>query len=566
MSLALPTEIWQECWSYMPRKQLKRLSLVCPLFRDICQSIQFRRLVVSCPPSEDVDRDNWKSLTWDLIHEKARFHAISSNPRLARMVREWTFHGTLGMHFLAVEFPFVRHMHLISDHYDAAVEEFAATLHRYPNLAVLDMSGVVLSRALRRTICTLRNLRSLHFAGCEIVGRRGPTVELERFSFVGFGWPGTPQDSPQNLIAPSKLQSLIMSDPNFVNVMLPSFAGVNHFPRLTELVLRLPANTEALFYPFIDRCPELRTIDIRAPADYADGALAHSTAPFLRVFKGPVALALQFVPGRPVWKIELRSEQKNHFISEDVLSHALVQISNSSATVHSIVLPAVVTKTNMFRLISQHFTKLHKLTLTIRNEEEAPSADDDELEDSDDSDDSDSGIESDDDTLGSDEDSEENRAVEESAGIDHNSNVQNGNDEGRYAVENFVEANDPDIGEIVIDGAEASITTQEMSSASVGAGAGHVNEDASSDSDSEMGYEGLHCISRASMYEDSDTDSSDGESVAGDAAGSSGDGLSSRTQESEEPNSFFVSLVVLSVCLHPKLTSWPERYPFPCSR
>jgi hypothetical protein len=55
----LPTEVWERCWSYCHNRRLRRLVLVCRLFRDICHPLLFHKQTFRAPYTEDITPHNW---------------------------------------------------------------------------------------------------------------------------------------------------------------------------------------------------------------------------------------------------------------------------------------------------------------------------------------------------------------------------------------------------------------------------------------------------------------------------------------------------------------------------
>ena len=72
--LILPVELWLACWRYCSKRQLRRLSLACKLFRSICLPLLLERQTADIAAlAHGLTRYNWV--------ERTRCH---DNSQLAR--------------------------------------------------------------------------------------------------------------------------------------------------------------------------------------------------------------------------------------------------------------------------------------------------------------------------------------------------------------------------------------------------------------------------------------------------------------------------------------------------
>ncbi|KAJ7448075.1 hypothetical protein B0H11DRAFT_1744513 [Mycena galericulata] len=56
----LPAEVWLACWILCSTRQLRRVSLVCQLFRSLCLPLLFSHQSFDAPElASDINRDNW---------------------------------------------------------------------------------------------------------------------------------------------------------------------------------------------------------------------------------------------------------------------------------------------------------------------------------------------------------------------------------------------------------------------------------------------------------------------------------------------------------------------------
>ncbi|KAJ7874533.1 hypothetical protein B0H14DRAFT_2290640, partial [Mycena olivaceomarginata] len=84
-------EIWLACWTLCSRCQIRRLSLVCKLFRALCLPLLFHHQTIDLSKLKQyIDSDNWIDHLHKAHRAAVRLDRLAEEPRAA-LVRSWTF-------------------------------------------------------------------------------------------------------------------------------------------------------------------------------------------------------------------------------------------------------------------------------------------------------------------------------------------------------------------------------------------------------------------------------------------------------------------------------------------
>ncbi|KAF8210020.1 hypothetical protein K438DRAFT_1571452, partial [Mycena galopus ATCC 62051] len=87
----LPTELWLACWVLCSRRQLRRLSFVCKLFREICLPVLFKEQTIDAGGGwQGIDGDNWIDRLHKLHRAAVRLDALAESPHI-EFIRSWRF-------------------------------------------------------------------------------------------------------------------------------------------------------------------------------------------------------------------------------------------------------------------------------------------------------------------------------------------------------------------------------------------------------------------------------------------------------------------------------------------
>ncbi|KAJ6450203.1 hypothetical protein C8R45DRAFT_764798, partial [Mycena sanguinolenta] len=87
----LATELWLACWTLCSRRQLRRLTLVCKLFRDICHPLIFQHQTTDAQ-REPFTEDNWTQRLRGLHRAAVRLDALAGSTHVG-LVHSWKFVG-----------------------------------------------------------------------------------------------------------------------------------------------------------------------------------------------------------------------------------------------------------------------------------------------------------------------------------------------------------------------------------------------------------------------------------------------------------------------------------------
>ncbi|KAJ7617978.1 hypothetical protein FB45DRAFT_1103319 [Roridomyces roridus] len=264
MSLELPVELWLTCWLQCSQRQLRRLSLVCKLFRSICLPlvIQDQSADIAALDSRLAPR-NWMEKA-HLLHRMAvrldRF-AAQGPQGLASAVRSWKFsrlpssvvriHAGSGTPDLVIEdrrnLETIVHIGVYDALRDRVMTTFLATLGLYQNLRCMHVAGMTVDLTWRERLWSLSNLEELALDGCEILPRDGTVLRISHFTLA---------HPRAGSIAPPQGQLRIV-DPG---AGLPSLLSLS----LQDFSVRnIPS--------FLARCPQLQSLTVLSPT--LDGPL-----------------------------------------------------------------------------------------------------------------------------------------------------------------------------------------------------------------------------------------------------------------------------------------------------
>ncbi|KAF7374151.1 hypothetical protein MSAN_00296700 [Mycena sanguinolenta] len=168
----LATELWLACWTLCSRRQLRRLSLVCKRFRDICLPLLFQQQTIEAGGWwYHLNRYNWVEPLRKLHRAALRLDALADSPHVGS-VHSWKF--------AVVD-------SLPSEHEATnarLLKVFSATLSLYHNLRSLHLEGLVIDAPFRQTFSELSRLENLALHTCNIVTRNGFVMSLRSFARV----------------------------------------------------------------------------------------------------------------------------------------------------------------------------------------------------------------------------------------------------------------------------------------------------------------------------------------------------------------------------------------------
>ncbi|KAJ7490245.1 hypothetical protein B0H11DRAFT_2277997 [Mycena galericulata] len=390
MSRSLPPEIWRLSWQHAATADLKTIASSCRLFRDICQPFLFQTLSFFGPMPIEVTAHNCEDSIRDMERDLDRFSSISSSSHIPAMVHNWVFHCIPDVNHLLDDstspIPYHSGMKRIVDLTLRVNALFSSTIGVYTNLSKLDITGLPFTPKFCQKLASLPRLSTMHVSDCDIAcpaSNGGIALKEFGYSDTRLEWQDDFVDK-YHLVSPSKLETLSLEDPVPGKLYLSVFSASDPLPCLVTLTLCLDYDARDLFYRFLDCCPELRDLDVDVPPTFAGVPLPETTIPMLGAFRGRVEMAGVFAAGRPVRKIKIdfakekENPEDDEPVDKAVIEEALLQISQSTATVEDLTLPLISLDSSVLRLVSQLFPKLKRLVFFLRNTEDYDQESEDE--------------------------------------------------------------------------------------------------------------------------------------------------------------------------------------------
>ncbi|KAJ7228305.1 hypothetical protein GGX14DRAFT_538621 [Mycena pura] len=379
--MSVPIEVWRKAWTNAASRDLKALSASCRSFRDICQPMLFDQLGFVGAFFGAIHDQNYKKIMQKLERNRDRLRAIAASAHIPPMVRYWTFNvvpdatilredpqvvssqaAPAGMDHVKAILALVRTIHA----------EFSANIHLYTNLSRLMLTGCSLSPAFCQALASMSRLTRMDLTGCDIICpvSSGP-IALTEFTCSNeeLQW-ADDLAARYNLVSNAKLEDLELCEPVPARAFLTAFAAAGTLPSLHSLTVRLSHDAKDVFYRFLGCCPELRFLELEAPASFADVTLPATTAPVLCTLGSRVELAGILTAGRPVHQFKFLDggeENERADVDKEVLQQALLLMSKSSETLVDMILPCIPLDSSILRLVAELFPKIKRLEFSLQS-------------------------------------------------------------------------------------------------------------------------------------------------------------------------------------------------------
>ncbi|KAJ7820195.1 hypothetical protein B0H13DRAFT_2452148 [Mycena leptocephala] len=346
----LPSEIWLACWTLCSTRQLRRLSLVCHLFRSLCLPLLFQTQSVD---TIDLTRGDWITNVHRLHRAAVRLERIVDGPRV-RMVRSWTFAANGNPVYHSSCLSHITNIGMVDAMYKRVITAFSSTLGRYQHLRSLNIRELPIDRPFRDTLVSLSMLEEVTLGNCEIPERDGVLLNLKSFamSSTGGGRIKELSEEPLELVSPGQLQTLKID-----GWVIPGY----HIR---------PQSLSA----FLTQCPRLQGLSAgkfsRDGLASFSGHIHPETIPLLRSIDAPLDLVLALTPNRPVCDVIVRVIVRagRSFFPEDIPPEVL-DISNASVPVRSLALPTTYPTLESLNTMLSLFPELTSLSMEIDCEE-----------------------------------------------------------------------------------------------------------------------------------------------------------------------------------------------------
>ncbi|KAJ6483524.1 hypothetical protein C8R47DRAFT_564207 [Mycena vitilis] len=138
---SLPVEVWERCWKYCQSRRLRRLVLVCRLFRNICQPLLFYEQIFRAPYTADITSKNWTQFCTYIALALSRLKCVQ-NSWHAPSVRRFTFMGSFELD-LSWKYPGAIEMSALNRQYISVDHQLPQALSLYRQFTVLTSSPSV---------------------------------------------------------------------------------------------------------------------------------------------------------------------------------------------------------------------------------------------------------------------------------------------------------------------------------------------------------------------------------------------------------------------------------------
>ncbi|KAK7017261.1 hypothetical protein R3P38DRAFT_3275130 [Favolaschia claudopus] len=337
----VPIEIWVLCWTLCSRRQIRRLSLVCKLFRSISLPFLFKdqsfHVAAVC---HDLSRDNWVDRLHRMHRMAIRVERLAESP-FASLISSWqVIFGNevpVGSQHKDIE-----NIHLLDEMRIRVLDTFRKTLHRYPKLSSLDIQKNIVDAAFLTALASLSELKHLKlYIPDKLVSYSRKHVAMTSES----------------------LQSL---DLNRDTLLFDVFSRDIGLPNLVSLSIGIVRHTEQLFSHIIDRFPHLESLAIDSIQDTSPFPnLPRYCFPKLRSLTGPPSMIEALAPNRAISHAVVRQTWRmDHLVPIDDSKQARIALSRSSGPVTSLVLPGLILSLGLLSSVADLFPDLRELTLT----------------------------------------------------------------------------------------------------------------------------------------------------------------------------------------------------------
>ncbi|KAJ6530791.1 hypothetical protein DFH09DRAFT_1370661 [Mycena vulgaris] len=355
----LPVEVWLACWTLCSLQQLRRLSLVCRLFRSISLPLIFRNQSFDVAAlRQGIDQDNWMDRVHHLHRTAVRLDRLIQSP-YAPFVRSWKvafINAPVSPHH-----PEIQNIHLFDTTSDRVASTFSTTLGIYQNLSALDIQRFTIDTAFRTTVLSLSRLESLTLSDCDIIARDG-FLRLGILRIISRQMPEASEE-PLQMASPDTIRTLSLYWSSEMALLSTGYghAKLRHLVHLSIDVLR-DVDVAPLFR-FLERCPQLESLAIKAVIGKSTRPDVHSyTISLLHTLAAPPKFIQLFAPNHPVGGMTILGGGANL----NDLMHVCMDISRSPHPPHSLALPSITPTLEFLVGITRLFPELKELTILVK--------------------------------------------------------------------------------------------------------------------------------------------------------------------------------------------------------
>ncbi|KAJ7495321.1 hypothetical protein FB451DRAFT_1213846 [Mycena latifolia] len=356
----LPAEVWLACWTLCSIRQLRRLSLVCRLFRSLCMPLLLEH------QSFDVERlewglgqDDWMDRVRHLHRTAVRMDKLAEGPYaiLVRSLKVTLRSERSPMTRLHRD---IRNIHLFDRLCARIGVSFSATLGVYQNLSSLQIYSFNIDAAFLTTLVSLPQLEALTVRNSEIVAWEG-FLNLRSLTASSLQLPEG-NEGPLHLASPDTIQILHLDDDDEKSPLIAGF-GSSRPSHLVHLSFGSISSGETLV-SFLAQCPRLESLSIATSNSPLPSlsAIHPSIVPRLRTLTGPPQLVQALTPNRPVSCVTVL---RDHWLDEEDVMPVCMDISRSSSPLHSLSLPRIPPTFEFLDGIISLFPDLSELSMEL---------------------------------------------------------------------------------------------------------------------------------------------------------------------------------------------------------
>ncbi|KAF8181180.1 hypothetical protein K438DRAFT_1768021 [Mycena galopus ATCC 62051] len=378
------TELWLACWALCSRRQLRRLIMVCRLFRDICLPLLFEEQILDAGGVwYDVTQDNWIDRLHRLHRAAVRLDSLAKSPHVGS-IRSWKFIATEQDPVRRSTDRDIQHFGLLNSTYERVLSSFSFTLPLYDNLKSIHLQVFTIDAAFRKTLANLPRLENLTLSSCEITARTGCVLGLRSFTISG-----GPQLSAKStrrrrvqgatretlqIVSPEVLHALHLDAPREITPLLTGF-GRAIFPHLAVLSLQNLFDLDC-FFSFLKQCPRLEslainTVDVDLIASLPEYDLPPDTIPHLRNLTGQQELFSLFTVNRRITTATILEPPPTHPREESAISaESMVLVFNdllkASTPLLTLSIPEISPTLDFLATITSSFPQLQELSIHLK--------------------------------------------------------------------------------------------------------------------------------------------------------------------------------------------------------
>ncbi|KAJ7368714.1 hypothetical protein DFH08DRAFT_832075 [Mycena albidolilacea] len=318
----IPVEVWLMCWSPCSLRQLRRISLVCKLFRSLVLPQLFREQSFDVMAlAQGLDHGNWRERIHRLHRTAVRLDRLAEVPSPLWVHTLKVFFGPrTPLHYSHLS---VDKIHLFDTLQGIRMDlVFPMTLSRYRNLSTLHIGHTAIDPPFREALQSLPKLKDLLLRDCLI--HVGETIPLNNLTIILC----SSMRLPVRLADPETLHTLAFD-------LVPNTAitfGSATLSNLVDLSIQ-EVHAAGKFVRLLAQCPHLISLSVNSVAGPLP-AVSPDIIPRLRSLSAPRTLVHILGPGRPISRVLLTDK-----LHRELLMPLYTAISQAIVPLKSLHLP-----------------------------------------------------------------------------------------------------------------------------------------------------------------------------------------------------------------------------------